>query len=98
MSDRLTAWLRTIVPVLWSAVVAWLIVKIPGVGAFADQLNDLGAELLVPVVSGAVYAAFRWLEPHVPDWLSRILLGSARPPTYAPTGADGVPNITAIPD
>jgi len=57
MSDRLTAWLRTVVPALWASL-------------------------------AGVYALLRGLEPHLPNWLTVILLGSSRPPTY-PAGTNG---------
>jgi len=81
MSDRLTAWLRTIVPTLWSAVIAWLVAR--GLPApVTDALAGLGDTLIVPAVLAAVYALLRWAEPRLPAWLARLLLGSARPPVY----------------
>ncbi|MEV6226833.1 hypothetical protein AB0L88_02930 [Saccharopolyspora shandongensis] len=83
MSDQLTAWLRTIVPAAWSALVAWLITA----GApdwLTDPLGDAGPTLVVPVVLAAVYALLRWAEPRLPAWATRLLLGSAQPPTYTP--------------
>lgn len=81
MSDKLTAWVRTVVPTLWSALVAWLVsLGLPP--AVTDAVDGLGAIVVVPVAVAAVYAALRWLEPRLPAWLARVLLGSARPPTY----------------
>lgn len=81
MSDFLTSWVRSIVPTAWAAVVAWLVsLGLPE--SFADELNGLAGTLLVPLVLTAVYAGVRWVEPHLPDWLSRLLTGSARTPTY----------------
>lgn len=81
MSDQLTAWLRTIVPTAWSALVAYLVT----LGAptwIIDALGDAGPTLVVPVVLGAVYSLLRWVEPRLPAWLARLLLGSATPPSY----------------
>ncbi|PKW19854.1 hypothetical protein [Saccharopolyspora spinosa] len=81
MSDRLRAWLRTTIPAAWSALVAWLIAA-----GVPDWLTGpLGAAGDVLVVLGALYALLRWTEPHMPPWLTRILLGSNTPPTYPPT-------------
>ncbi|RZQ60047.1 hypothetical protein [Amycolatopsis suaedae] len=85
MSDQVTSWLRTVVPGLWSALVAWLVsLGIPD--AVTDMLNGLGSQVIVPVVLAAVYALLRKLEPSMPRWLTVVLLGSNRPPQYAPAG------------
>jgi hypothetical protein len=81
VSDSLIAWLRTVVPTGWAALVAWLV----SLGAPAYLTTALGSatELVVlPIVLGVAYPLLRSIEPHLPDWLTRILLGSARPPTY----------------
>jgi hypothetical protein len=81
MSDKITAWLRTVVPALWSALVAWLISRgLPP--AVTDALAGLVDTLVVPAVLAAVYALLRWVEPRLPVWVARLLLGSARPPSY----------------
>lgn len=33
------------------------------------------------------YAIWRILEPRLPDWLTRVVLGSAVAPSYLPVGA-----------
>jgi hypothetical protein len=82
MSDGMTSWLRTVVPGLWSAVVAWLVMLgLPA--SFGDQLDGLVDTVIVPVVLAVVYALLRWVEPLLPAWLTRFLLGSNRPPAYA---------------
>lgn len=84
MSDRLVAWVRTVVPTLWSAVVAWLVsLGLPP--AITEAIAGLGDVLVVPVVLGAVYALLRWLEPRLPAWLAVLLLGSPRTPVYVAT-------------
>jgi len=80
-SDRVTSWVRTVVPGLWSAGIAYLVAL-----GLPDWLtapaSGLGHTAVVPVVLGAVYAGVRWLEPRAPMWLVRFLLGSTKPPTY----------------
>ncbi|WP_190821484.1 hypothetical protein [Saccharopolyspora pogona] len=81
MSDQLRSWLRTVVPAAWSALVAWLVTA----GApdwLTDPLGDAGPTLVVPIVLAAVYTLLRWAEPRLSAPIARILLGSARPPTY----------------
>ncbi|MGI8308782.1 hypothetical protein [Saccharopolyspora hattusasensis] len=81
MSDQLRSWLRTVVPAAWSALVAWLVTA----GApdwLTDPLGDAGLTLVVPIVLAAVYAGLRKVEPHLPPWATRVLLGSNTPPSY----------------
>lgn len=85
MTDRLTAWLRTVVPGWWAGVVTWLV----GLGlpeSAGDYLAGAVDVIVLPVVLGVVYAAIRWIEPRVPAWVARVLVGSARRPVY-PEGA-----------
>jgi len=90
VSDQLTAWLRTVVPAAWSALVAYLVTA--GAPEWLTQpLGAAGDVLVVPVVLGAVYALLRAVEPHLPAWLTRLLLGSTKPPVYrldSPPAAD----------
>lgn len=81
MSDQLTAWLRTVVPAAWSALMVYLVT----LGApewLVDALGDAEHTLVVPLVLAAVYAVLRWVEPRVPPWVARLLLGSAVTPRY----------------
>lgn len=83
MSDRLRSFVRTVLPGAWSVLVLWLVsVGLPQ--GFGDWLgSDTVVTQVVQVASAAVvYAFMRWVEPHMPDWLTRILLGSAQTPTY----------------
>lgn len=86
MTDRFTAWLRTVVPALWGSLVAWLLslADYPEWTApLTDALASEGAAVLVTGAAiGAWYALARWLEPRIPDWLTRIVLGAAATPTY----------------
>ncbi|WP_409466611.1 DUF6519 domain-containing protein [Amycolatopsis sp. GA6-003] len=87
LGDHLTSWLRTVVPGLWSALVAWLVsLGLPS--SVTDAVAGLGNQVIVPLVLAVVYALLRQLEPKMPPWLTRVLLGSNRPPSYAETEAD----------
>lgn len=86
LGDRLTSWLRTVVPGLWSALVAWLVsLGLPA--SVTDAVAGLGNQIIVPLVLAVVYALLRQLEPQMPPWLTRVLLGSNRSPSYAETEA-----------
>lgn len=84
MSDQLTSWLRTVVPAAWSAVVVYA-VTLGAPAWLVDALGTAGPTLVVPLVLAAAYAGLRRLEPHLPPWATRILLGGNTPPTYPPT-------------
>lgn len=87
MSDAITAWLRTIVPTVWSAALAWLILRIPALAPVADQLGMLGDLVLVPLVLAAWKSLGSAVEAYLPPWLTRLLLGSNKTPTYTPLTA-----------
>lgn len=96
LGDRGASHLRTVVPVAWGTVVAQLLAlltpHLPGdVGqALADWLaGDAAIAFVTAAVIALWYAAARLVEPHIPDWLTRLVLGSAAAPTYARTTADG---------
>lgn len=86
----LTSILRTIVPALWGSIIGWVLSVVPLLEPLRADLLAYG-DLAVPVIGailiGGWYAFWRWLEPHLPDWLTRILLGSAKMPVYKPTTA-----------
>lgn len=103
LSDRAVSYLRTVVPVAWGSLVALLLqlasAHLPAdvVTALADWLGGPAAVALVTTVAiAAWYWAWRHLEPRVPDWLVRLVLGSAAQPTYAPVDADGTATITTL--
>lgn len=83
MSDYVRSVLRTVLPGAWAAVVLWLVsLGLPQ--SAADWLSSEGVATKVVEVAtlAVVYAFVRWVEPRLPDWLTRVLLGSAKPPTY----------------
>lgn len=77
--------LRTIVPALWGSVIGWTLTLLPVLEPLrADLLayGDFAVPVIAAVIIGGWYALWRWLEPLLPDWLTRILLGSAKSPVY----------------
>lgn len=90
LSDRAVSYLRTFVPVWWGALVtlalAWATPHLPETvsAALADLLRSEAALALITALAIALwYWVWRRLEAHVPDWLVRIVLGSAQTPGYA---------------
>lgn len=81
----LTALLRTIVPALWGSLIAWLIGALPILAPLESDLLGL-ANVLLPIITAVIigvwYAFWRWLQPRLPDWLVRAVLGSAKTPSY----------------
>jgi hypothetical protein len=97
VSDKLTSIIRTIVPGIWAALVAWLV----GLGlpvVVTDWLSGLGGQATQLVALAVVYIVVRVVEPHLPAWLTVVIFGSRRTPTYAPVGADSVHTITSLRD
>ncbi|WP_043843489.1 hypothetical protein [Amycolatopsis taiwanensis] len=87
MNDKITSIVRTVVPGTWAALVAWLV----GLGlpaAVTGWLSGLGGTVTELAALAAVYIAVRVVEPRLPGWLVRVLLGSAVQPSYsAPPGS-----------
>jgi hypothetical protein len=83
--------LRTVVPYVWGLFIGWLITAIPVLQPLENELlsiSTLALPILIAAISAAWYALWRWLEPRLPDWLTRAVLGSAKAPTYpAVTGS-----------
>lgn len=89
----LTSIIRTLVPIWWGQLIAWGLGIFPALEPWRGQLLAQGnplAEVLalavVPavgaVITAAWYAFWRWLEPKLPAWLVRAVLGSAKTPMY----------------
>lgn len=80
-----TSILRTVVPALWGSFIGWLLALVPILEPLRGELLSY-SDVLLPIVSavliGAWYAFWRWLEPRLPDWLTRIVLGSSKTPVY----------------
>lgn len=95
----LTSILRTVIPALWGSVIGFVLTIIPILEPLRDQLLTYG-DLAVPVISaiiiGAWYVLWRNVEPWLPKWLTRILLGSAQAPVYPKDADTGTtdPNLT----
>lgn len=95
LSDLVTARLRTLVPVWWGLVVAWALSQWPNLG---QALHDLGIDPNSAAARAAVIGVCIWawdylwkrVEHVLPAWLTRIVVGSNKTPTYGPTTSDAV--------
>lgn len=83
MSDRVIAWLRTVVPGAWGALLLWVAGNAILPAPLVEYLsNPATVALVVGLSIGAWKAFLGWLEPKMPPWLTRVLLGSNQTPTY----------------
>jgi hypothetical protein len=98
MSDKVIAWLRTVVPALWGLAVAWLVTRVPAFAGLADGLNSVGGALAVPVAVALWKWVFTAAENVMPSWLTAVLLGHPAAPTYLRPvpAAPVVPPVTPI--
>ena len=90
LGDRGASYLRTVVPVVWGSLVAqllaWATPHLPGqvAATLADWLSgESGVALVTAAVIAAWYVLWRRAEPVLPDWITRLVLGSAAAPIYA---------------
>jgi len=99
VTDAIVARLRTLVPVAWGSLIAWLLTAAPWVGDVLNFLHidptSLAAQSWVTLVSIAgFYELVRrvqpWLNVNAP-WLAKILAGSTLMPSYSePVLANGL--------
>ena len=84
LSDRAVSYLRTIAPVLWGSLLAAVLPSLPWLPVeVVEWLSGDAASLaFAAALIAAWYVVWRHVEPHVPDWLTRIVLGSAQSPAY----------------
>lgn len=83
MSDWLRSVVRTVLPGAWAAVVLWLVsMGLPQVAADWLASETVATNVVELAALAVVYGFVRWVEPHMPDWLTRVFLGSAKTPVY----------------
>ncbi|GGJ55581.1 hypothetical protein [Glutamicibacter ardleyensis] len=77
--------LRTFIPYVWGIVVGSLLSAVPVLEPLREQLlayGDLAVPVIAAILAGLWYTLWRWLEPKLPVWLVRVVLGSAQAPSY----------------
>lgn len=78
--------IRTAVPAAWGAALTWVATQLP---VLSDALNDPAATgfagVLVATLTVLWYSLMRKLEAYLPAWLTVLVLGSNKMPTYDPT-------------
>lgn len=83
MSDWLRSLVRTVVPGAWAAFVLWLVsLGLPQTAADWLGSETVASKVVELAALAAVYGFVRWIEPVLPDWLTRLFLGSAKAPSY----------------
>lgn len=91
-TDRVTAYLRTATPIAWGWLIAQAVTAWPGLPDVAvDALST--PEMSTAVTAAAValwYLLWTAIEPRLPAWATRIVLGSNHRPSYT-----DVANLTA---
>lgn len=87
MTDWLRSVIRTVVPAGWAMLIVWLThLGLPQ--SVLDAVSGLGGQVTDLVAMAVVYGFVRFIEPHLPVWITRVLMGSARPPMYIPPASE----------
>lgn len=77
------SWIRTFVPILWGYAITFVATLSPDVAGLLS--NEAVYAAVVGAVTSAWYGLFRWLEKHLPPWLTRFVLGANTAPIYVET-------------
>lgn len=86
--------LRTGVPAAWGYVLTLAAERLPAVSPLLDDPKVFGAFAAVTLF--VWYAIMRWVEPHLPAWLTALVLGANAVPVYVdpnPPTPDYVPPV-----
>ena len=85
IEDNITRYLRTAVPVLWGSVASFLLQYV-ATDLSEPIANALYSEQASIAVTAIVIFVWYWVwgkvNHLVPDWLSKLVLGSEKEPTY----------------
>lgn len=89
--NRALSLARTLVPILWGALLTFGATRFPVVHGFMAAQEAILVPALEAVLTSAWYVGFRWGEDHLPAWFTRLVLGANSQPTYRDQVADGGP-------
>lgn len=86
MSDKVTAWLRTVVPAAWGSLVLWAVAQLPAIPESVQTwlMSDATVAVVLALSIGLWYWVWTKIEGYMPPWLTRIVLGSNKTPSYTP--------------
>lgn len=93
--DYSLSWLRTTVPVLWGALLAFLATRFPALHALVSD-NPHAYLLFEGFLTVAWYSLWRAVEKRLPAWLTTFLLGANPQPMYVkplPTARDAADEV-----
>lgn len=82
LSDRVISVVRTLVFGAWMLGIGWVMSKVAIPEMFAVQVDALGQAAITWLLMSVLYPLLRRVEAKLPPWLTRILLGSNKAPTY----------------
>jgi hypothetical protein len=83
---------RTVVPLLWGYVLTFLARLSPELAEAFSAPPVVSA--LTVTVAALWYLAWRRIEPHLPAWLTRLVMGADSRPVYVPPpGEPGHPGL-----
>jgi len=83
--------LRTGVPIAWGYVLTWLVGLIPALQPVLERPEVVGLSNAITFgLALGWYAVMRWIEPRLPAWLTRIVLGANAAPVYVEGTATAV--------
>lgn len=85
IEDAVVRQLRTIVPVIWGSIVSFIL-QFVAVDLVPAVQSALESEAVAFAITATVIWGWYWVWSkvghHIPDWLSRLVMGSEKEPTY----------------
>lgn len=83
-NDFVLSMLRTVVPIAWGWVLSQLVTHLPWLASVLGVSPGAPPPAwLVPTLMVGWYALWRKVEPKLPPWLTRLVLGANTTPAYA---------------
>lgn len=83
IGDYAASWIRTTVPILWGVLLTQITIRIPCVHDFLQSQQIIGLGVAIAgAITTAWYSLWRKIEPKLPPWMTRIVLGSNTTPIY----------------
>jgi hypothetical protein len=83
LRNRGVSILRTGVPMLWGYVLTWMASTVPALKTILERPEVVGfSSAITFALALGWYALMRYLEPRLPAWLTRVVLGANARPAY----------------